>query len=206
MSPWSASDAETMTGWSVDAELNDNRQTIGVAIPIPHPYGDDLQAWRRSFGDRMADAIPSHITLLPPTPIERSERPAIEKHLVEAARSREPFVVHLRGTGTFRPVSPVVFVALARGISDCETLATAVRTGPLPVELRFPYHPHVTVAHHLSDEAMDYAFAALADYEADFLVESFGLYEHGSDGVWRKHSDFPLGEGEATTATGRESA
>ena len=42
-------------------------------------------------------------------------------------------------------------------------------------------------------------FAALADYEADFLVESFGLYEHGSDGVWRKHSDFPLAVPVATT-------
>jgi 2'-5' RNA ligase len=181
-----------MSGQPVDAEPTSDDHTIGVALPIPDPFGQELQAWRRSFGDPMADAIPTHITLLPPTEIESADREAMEKHLAEASQLHPPFVVHLRGTATFRPVSPVVFVALARGISDCETLAKIVRTGPVPVELRFPYHPHVTVAQQLPDEAMDYAFAALADYEADFLVESFGLYEHGSDGVWRRRRDFRL--------------
>ena len=38
--------------------------------------------------------------------------------------------MHLSGTGTFSPVSEVVFVAVARGIGSCELLANDVRARP----------------------------------------------------------------------------
>jgi 2'-5' RNA ligase len=173
--------------------MHDDLRTIGVAIAIPEPHGPELQGWRRSFGDPMADAIPPHITLLPPTEVGADELRDITKHLAAVATSSSPFDVHLRGTATFRPVSPVVFVALARGISHCEVLSKAVRTGPLTVDLHFPYHPHVTVAHNVSDAALDRAFAELSDYEVAFEVPAFGLYEHRPDGVWVQQETFPLG-------------
>ncbi len=40
---------------------------IGVSIPVPEPYGSLLQRRRAGFGDPAAHAIPSHVTLLPPT-------------------------------------------------------------------------------------------------------------------------------------------
>ena len=73
------------------------------------------------------------------------------------AEEEQPFDIELRGTGTFRPVSPVVFVQLARGIGGCERLEQRVRPGPLTRDLPFPYHPHVTVAHDVADEALDRA-------------------------------------------------
>jgi 2'-5' RNA ligase len=166
--------------------------TIGVAIPIPEPFHRELQDWRHAFGDPLADAIPPHITLMPPTDLAATQLAAVEDHLGAVAASREPFQVHLRGTATFRPVSPVVFVVVAQGISDCEMLSKAVRTGPLPSELTFPYHPHVTVAHDVADDALDRAFAELADYEAGFDVTAFSLYEHGADEVWRPRRSFAL--------------
>jgi 2'-5' RNA ligase len=172
---------------------HDGVRTIGVAIAIPPPYGPELQRCRHSFGDPMAEAIPPHVTLLPPTDVGTDELPVIAKHLSAVASSAAPFEIYLRGTATFRPVSPVVFVAVAQGISQCEMLANAVRTGPLTVDLHFPYHPHVTVAHNLSDEALDVAFAELSDYEAAFPVTAFGLYEHRSDGHWVQQRSFPLG-------------
>lgn len=167
--------------------------SIGVAIPIPEPFGEELQDCRRAFGDPLADAIPSHITLLPPADLTAADLAAVEDHLTAVAAAGEQFRVQLRGTATFRPVSPVVFVALAQGISACEVLSKAVRTGPLPGELSYPYHPHVTVAHHVPDGALDRAFAELADYEAGFDVGAFSLYEHGADGVWRPRRSFALG-------------
>ncbi len=177
---------------SVPAEPDELR-TIGVAIAIPPPFGPELQRCRQSFGDPMAEAIPPHVTLLPPTEVGVDELPVIYKHLNAVASNANPFDIHLRGTATFRPVSPVVFVALARGISQCEMMASAVRTGPLAVDLHFPYHPHVTVAHNLEDEALDRAFAELSDYEAAFRVTSFGLYQHCEDGHWVEQRSFPLG-------------
>ena len=132
--------------------------TIGVAVAIPEPWARELQDYRISIGDETAQMIPTHITLVPPVELRDGELPVVEEHLAGVADSFESFRIHLRGTGTFRPVSPVVFVSLVEGISQTELLADAVRRGPLAHELSFPYHPHVTIAHHLDDSTLDRAF------------------------------------------------
>jgi 2'-5' RNA ligase len=164
---------------------------IGVAIAIPEPWGAELEAWRASFGDPQASAIPAHITLLPPTRVADADLAGVEAHLAGAAADVATFPVLLRGTGSFRPVSPVVFVSLASGISGCEALEHRVRTGPLARELEFPYHPHVTVAHDLPETVLDDAFDSLATFEAAFTVESFVLYVHTA-GSWIPRSPFHL--------------
>jgi 2'-5' RNA ligase len=166
--------------------------TIGVAIPIPEPWATQLQDYRTSVGDLTAEQIPTHITLIPPVEVADGHLGVVEEHLQGAARSVDGFDIHLRGTGTFRPVSPVVFVTVAEGISSCEVLAGAVRSGPLEVDLHFPYHPHVTVAHHLDDDALDRAFGELADFECRFTVESFCLYVHDDEAGWQPTRYFPL--------------
>ena len=167
--------------------------TIGVAVAIPEPWASELQDYRTAVGDATATLIPTHITLVPPTEVPDDALPDVERHLCATAAAVEPFRVHLRGTGTFRPVSPVVFVTLAEGISSCERLAAAVRRGPLAVDLRFPYHPHVTIAQQLDDAALDRAFAELADFECEFTVEGFHLYEHDERRGWQPTRRFPLG-------------
>lgn len=185
-----------MTGGGPDTGRDaDTVRTIGIAIQIPEPYGALLGRWRTSFGDPLAAGIPPHVTLLPPTEITDAVEPAIIAHLAAVAGRHRAFTIELRGTGTFRPVSPVVFVALARGISACERLERDVRSGPLARELSFPYHPHVTVAHELGTEVLDRAFTELADFHAVFTVPGFSCYVHGTDGVWRPHRDFTFPPG-----------
>ena len=173
--------------------MTDGSARIGVAIAVPDPWGSELERWRASFGDPQADTIPAHITLLPPTLVDVAALDGVDAHLRDAAAAVEPFDVHLRGTGTFRPVSPVVFVALASGIAGCERLEARVRRGILARELEFPYHPHVTVAHDLPDEVLDDAYDALGGFSARFTVTGFALYVHGSDGVWQVRTTIPLG-------------
>ena len=170
----------------------DDQVRIGVAITVPAPFGPALQAARGRFGDPAAPLIPPHITLLGPTVVDLTDVALVEEHLTQVAARHEPFVVHLRGTGTFRPVSPVVFVQVVDGIAGCEGLERDVRSGPLTQELRFNYHPHVTVAHEVPDAALDAAFDEMAVYEARFDVTGLSLYEHGDDGVWRPERVFPL--------------
>ena len=165
---------------------------IGVALAVPDPWGAELEGWRASFGDPQAASIPAHITLLPPTHVGGDALEVVDSHLRSAAGATAPFAVHLRGTGTFRPVSPVVFVALASGIADCERLEAAVRSGPLVREVGFPYHPHVTVAHDLPDDRLDDAFERLGGFSARFTVDAFALYLHGEDGIWNVHRRFEL--------------
>ncbi len=166
---------------------------VGVALPVPEPWGPQLQAARASFGDPLAALIPPHVTLLGPTVLEPADLAGVDAHLTAVGRAHPPFTVHLRGTGTFRPVSDVVFVQVVEGISACERLERAVRSGPLSQDLRFNYHPHVTVAHDVPGPALDRAFAELADFDATFTVRSLQVFEHGDDGVWRPVRDFPLG-------------
>ena len=149
-----ASDASDAT------DAPQHRQTIGVAIRVPEPFGPILQAKRAEFNDPLADSIPAHVTLL--------------------------------GTGTFRPVSDVVFVQVALGISGCERLEQRIRTGPYAADLTFPYHPHVTVAHDVAEADLDRAFDDLADFRADFEVAEIWLFEQDRLGQWRPVRSFPL--------------
>ena len=166
--------------------------TIGVAVAIPEPWATDLQDYRTAVGDTTATMIPTHITLVPPTEVDGEHLVDVEQHLEKVASAADTFCVHLRGTGTFRPVSPVVFVSLAEGISRCEQLASACRTGPLAVTLQYPYHPHVTVAHHLEDPLLDRAFQELADFDCEFDVPGFDLYVHDTEAGWQPTRHFPL--------------
>jgi 2'-5' RNA ligase len=170
---------------------------VGVAVGIPEPWASRLDRSRAEAGDPLAAFIPSHITLLGPTDVAGDRLPAIEEHLGEVAAGHAAFPVRLRGTGTFRPVTEVVFVAVALGISEFEMLAAEVRSGPLDRELHFPYHPHVTVAHDVPTGALDAVFDRLADFSAEFTVDAFTLYVHGADGHWRPVRDFPLASGQA---------
>lgn len=186
-----AGPADATTGLE-PAQLSEDVVTIGVAVAVPEPHADELRELRRGFGDPLADAVPAHVTLLPPTSLPVAGVGDAVAHLERAARVTAPFTIRLRGTGTFRPVSPVVFVQVAEGISACELLEGAVRRGPLDRDLEFAYHPHVTVAHHVEPAALDRAFDELAEYEVVFPVDAFWLYRHGEDGVWRPDRRFAL--------------
>jgi 2'-5' RNA ligase len=166
---------------------------VGVAIAIPQPHSTVLTNWRRRVGDPAADLVWPHVTLLPPTPLAADDLPAVEKHLTEVAAAGHPFDMHLAGTGTFRPTSPVVFVQVSRGVGDCETLEQAIRTGPLTRRLEFPYHPHVTVAQEVDDTALDAAYDGLGDFVARFAVDNIVLFSRDCDHRWHWRTEYPLG-------------
>jgi len=165
---------------------------IGVSIPIPEPYSTRLTRARVEAGDPLAQSVPPHITLVPPTDVQAEDLARVEHHLQTVAAQHAPFVVDLAGTATFWPISPVVFVRLSSGKDGCGRLQRALTRDILAQELQFPYHPHVTIAHRIEEEALSAAQEMLADFEATFPVVHFCLYEHGLDGVWREIADFAL--------------
>jgi 2'-5' RNA ligase len=168
---------------------------FGVAIGIPEPFSRQLQDWRERLGDPNAFRIVPHVTLLPPTPVLPERLPRVEEHLRRVAAWGRPFDIRLRGSATFLPVSPVVFVPLVQGIAECEQLESRVRSGPLRREIGYAYHPHVTVAHDLPDDALYRAWTELSSYDAAFQVLGFTLFEQGPDLVWRPQRDFTFGGG-----------
>ena len=165
---------------------------VGVAIAIPRPHATVLTSWRRRVGDPAADLVFPHVTLLPPTAVEEGDLADIDKHLADVAHHGRPFPMHLAGTGTFRPMTPVVFVQVARGVGDCEELEKAIRRGPLERDLEYPYHPHVTVAQGISDAALDSAYDGLAGFIARFTVTGFVLFSRGNDRRWQWRTEYLL--------------
>jgi 2'-5' RNA ligase len=167
-------------------------RTIGVSLSVPEPWGTHLQDFRVNNGDAQGATIPTHITLVPPVELEGDRFAEVREHLASVAATVAPYCIHLRGSGTFRPVSPVVFLNLVEGISRTEQLADACRSGPLATELRYPYHPHVTVAHLDDDDLLDRAFDGLDAFDCEFEASGFHLYVHDPGLGWHAAHDFPL--------------
>ena len=165
--------------------------SIGVILGFPAQIAEELQRWRASFGDPMAGVIPAHITLVTTTMTLDWE--ATYNHVRDVASRQKPFNVTIAGTGSFRPVSPVVFLNVEDGFGDCVSLHQQLQAGPLERELPFAYHPHVTVAHDVAPESLDEAEAALQDYRATFPVASMGLYEHDDNGIWQLREELDFG-------------
>ena len=88
--------------------------------------------------------------------------------------------MRLDEVGTFRPVSPVVYLSLRSGAKECDSLQARVRDrrGPLARSLSFPFHPHVTLAHEVADEGLDVAARQGAGLVMDFTVTKLHLYRH----------------------------
>jgi 2'-5' RNA ligase len=169
--------------------------TIGVSLAVPEPWGSELQQYRIGMGDEDAQHIPTHITLLPPHEVDQADLADVESHLDQVASQLRPFRVHLRGTGTFRPTSPVVFVGVVQGISQCEVLAHEVLRGPLAIDRAFPFHPHVTIAHHLPEGSLEQAFVELERFEAAFDVNEMWMYLHDAVSGWQPTRAFAFRAG-----------
>ncbi len=166
--------------------------TFGVAIAVPEPHASHLRGKRCEFGDPEGEIVPTHVTLVPPTPVAAAQIDTVRAALAAIGPSHQPFTMRLDGTDTFAPVSPVAFVAVAGGADETARLADDVRAGLDVGEPDFPFHPHVTVAHHLDRSSLDHACEDLAGFTAEFPVQEFVLFCHDGAG-WHVDSRFPLG-------------
>ncbi|MGO3796818.1 MAG: 2'-5' RNA ligase family protein [Pauljensenia sp.] len=148
---------------------------LGVVIAIPEPWVTQLTELRLGLGDLQGSLVPAHVTLLPPIPVPTARRTEVIRHLRSVAQRHQPFRITLRGVGSFRPASQVAFLRVDEGDDQCRMLADDIRTGPLDQPLRFPYHPHVTLAQDVEDPAMDLALDVAAHFEASWVVQGFRL-------------------------------
>ncbi|WP_236862779.1 2'-5' RNA ligase family protein [Brevibacterium daeguense] len=167
--------------------------SIGITLDVPEPFATTLREARLRFGDERGESVPTHITLVPPMEIPVESTPGVRGHVRAVANETSPFVIQLRGTGTFLPTSPVVFIAVSRGISECQTLSERLRHGVLNQALAYPYHPHVTIAQELPEEALEQAYQEAAQFTARFMVHGFGVYFHDEGGRWQLFDRVPFG-------------
>ncbi|RAX19708.1 2'-5' RNA ligase family protein [Actinomyces sp. Z5] len=168
---------------------------LGVTIVLPEPWATRVRGVRLAVGDPHGNAIPPHVTLLPPTAVEKTELDAVTAHVSRVAAASAPFTLRVAGVGTFRPVSPVVFLGVAEGGPAIDALQQDLRAadGPLNRGLRFPFHPHITLAHEVDDAALDRATHAGQDIAATFVVDRIHLQRLAPDGSWASLASPALG-------------
>lgn len=187
-----AHSAHTVTPRLVPVDLDQEHVTLGAMIAIPEPWNEQLSAWRARAGDPLANLVLPHVTLIPPTTIGTDELDLVLAQMSATCEETPGFTLDLRGTGTFRPISDVVFVAVSRGISECELLAQQLRQGPFDTPLNFPYHPHVTVAQNVASEFLDEVYECLEDFKANFVVDHIALHRQNANGSWDQIARFAL--------------
>lgn len=171
----------------------DGMVALGITLDVPDPYATELRTARLGYGDERAATVPTHITVIPPMEIPGDSWPVVRAHIRAVANDTSPFVIELRGSGTFMPTSPVVFISVARGISECQTLSSRLRHGVLNQHLAFPYHPHVTIAQDVCEEELERAYREYAGFKARFMAHGFGVYFHDASGQWRLFDKVPFG-------------
>lgn len=165
---------------------------LGVVIAIPEPWVSALSQARVALGDPMGAAVPAHITLVPPIAVPTAARTDVIRHLRSIAQKHRPFRVKVAGAGTFAPTSPVAFVNVVEGSSECSMLAEDLRSGPLDYPLRFPYHPHVTLAAGVDQDVLDRAMQIADTVDATWTVPGFRLDRVDPNGMYHSQALFDL--------------
>lgn len=178
-------------------QLECDEEWLGVVIAIPEPWLSMITEMRLALGDAAAERVAPHVTIMPPIAVPASRREAVLGHLRKVARDQRPFKLSLKGAGTFLPVSPVSFLNVKKGASDCSQLAEDVRSGPLDYKLRFPYHPHVTLAQNLGKPELLRGLELAKDFEASWMVSGIRLDRVLQDGSYTSTAIFDFWAGTA---------
>lgn len=172
--------------------MADEPKTVGVVLVVPDPIGSQVAAARAAVGDELGAAIPTHITLLPPTVIDAHQQITFDEHLRRVAHTRGPVHIGLAGSDTFRPVSDVVFLAVGDGAPDCVDLNAQVCSGPVSTPSPFAFHPHITLAHDLSEQVLDRLARQYREVDDTFTVGEMCLYTLRPNAGWRVAARYPF--------------
>lgn len=89
--------------------------------------------------------LPTHLTVLPPRPLQGSEEDALAM-LREKSALVAPFQVELGEVESFLPITPTVFIRVSHSGYRMRELHDLLNRDGLAFTETLPYMPHVTVA------------------------------------------------------------
>jgi 2'-5' RNA ligase len=120
---------------------------------VRSPVGIFVEELRRDLHPAHTHAD-AHVTILPPRALSGSEELAMEL-LAEVCQSTPAFEVTMGDVETFVPLTPTVFLRVARGAYRMRELHDKLNRQALHFAEPWPYMPHLTIAKmDTEDEAM----------------------------------------------------
>jgi 2'-5' RNA ligase len=115
------------------------------------------------FVDRLrAELVPAqahlhaHITLLPPRPLLGPVADA-GRTLEKLSGQLKPIEVTFGEVRSFQPISPTIYLSIAKGADRVAAMHDALNTGEFLCYEALPYIPHLTIAAHANDEQVERA-------------------------------------------------
>jgi 2'-5' RNA ligase len=115
-----------------------------VVAYVRDPVGIFVEELRRELHPAHTHAD-AHVTILPPRPLAGTEQQALDS-LSAACQSAQPFEIAMGDVETFIPVTPTVFLRVARGAYRMRELHDKLNRGGLEFKEPWPYMPHLTIA------------------------------------------------------------
>ena len=164
---------------------------------VRDPVGCFVEELRRELHPAHTHAD-AHLTVLPPRPLSGSEQQAIEM-LTEVCQSVVPFHVTLGEVESFVPVTPTIFLRVARGAYRMRELHDLINRGVLICSEPWPYMPHLTIIKGDSDDEANRVIALARQRWSAFAgpreasIGSLMLVKGGGE-RWVDVADVPFGQ------------
>lgn len=117
---------------------------------VKNELGGFVEALRRELHPEHAH-LPTHLTVLPPRPLQGTEEDAVTM-LRQLAATVAPFQVGLGEVESFLPITPTVFIRVSFAGYRMRELHDLMNRDALAYTEALPYMPHVTVAKLNSNE------------------------------------------------------
>jgi 2'-5' RNA ligase len=157
--------------------------------------GQFIEGLRRELHPPQAH-IPTHITVLPPRPLNGSEEEAIAMLRDQSAKAM-PFTVELGEVESFLPMTPTVFIRVSRAGYKMRELHDLMNRAPLKFHESLPYMPHVTVAklddNRRAAEVLQISEERWANYAGPHVIELTHLsFVRGGEHTWTDLADVVL--------------
>jgi len=164
---------------------------------VRNPVGEFVENLRRELHPQLPH-LAAHLTILPPRLLQGSESSALE--VLETNCSKvDPFEVSLGDVETFTPVTPTMFIRVARAAYRMRELHDRLNTKPLYAPEEWLYMPHLTIvklgAEQQVQQAYEIAFERWARYteSREIRVEELTFVREEQENCWVDLAPIPLG-------------
>jgi 2'-5' RNA ligase len=140
--------------------------------------------------------LPTHLTVLPPRPLQGAEEDAL-KMLREMTAKVAPFQVELGDVESFLPITPTVFIRVSYAGYRMRELHDLLNRDGLAYSEPLPYMPHVTVAkldsNEQAEEVLRTSKARWQEFSGSHRIDVDRLtFVRGSGHTWTDLADIPL--------------
>jgi 2'-5' RNA ligase len=164
---------------------------------VRSPVGIFVEQLRRELHPAHTHAD-AHLTVLPPRPLCGTEEEALDA-LTEVCHATAPFEVTMGEVETFAPLTPTVFLRVARGAYRMRELRDSLNLGPMCYQEPWPYMPHLTIVKADTDgevpRVLEVARQRWSEYSGSRKVRISKLsFVKGTGERWVDVAAVPLGK------------